>query len=254
MGTAVVTGSASGIGAAVRKHLEGAGDRVVGVDLHHAEVEADLSRPEGRRAAVQGIRGETAGAIDRLVLCAGLGAHVDDLEAIVSVNYFGAVTLLDGLRDAMAGRPGASVVAVCSNSAQMGPFEEHPLVEALLDGDEAAARTIAAEENGFIAYGGSKHALSRAVRRRAAEFGEAGIRLNGIAPGPTQTPLMDGAKAHPIYGRGVAALKVPLGRWAQPEEIAELIGFLLGDKAAYMHGSIVYADGGNDAALRPDQF
>jgi NAD(P)-dependent dehydrogenase (short-subunit alcohol dehydrogenase family) len=254
MGIAAVTGSASGIGAAVRERLERQGDRVVGVDLHDAEVVADLSTAAGRRSAVAGVLEATGGALDRVVLAAGLGAHVDDIRLVASVNYFGAVELLDALRPALAGRSDAAVVVVCSNSAQMGPFQEHPYVLALLDHDEARAHQLLAGENGFIAYGGSKHALSRAVRRRAPEWGKAGIRLNGIAPGPTRTPLMDGAAAHPVWGKGVQALSVPLGRWAEPAEIAATIAFLLGPEASYVHGSIVYADGGNDAELRPDGF
>jgi len=254
MGIAAVSGSASGIGAAVRARLEKQGDRVIGVDLRDAEVKADLSTPAGRRQAIRGVLEASGGALDRLVLAAGLGAHVDDLKQVASVNYFGAVELLDGLRGALDGRADAAVVVVCSNSAQMAPFDEHPLVLALLEGDEAKAHEIVAKENGFIAYGGSKHALSRAVRRRASEFGRAGVRLNGIAPGPTRTPLMEGAVAHPVFGKGVKALQVPLGRWAEPEEIAAVIGFLLGPDASYVHGSIFYADGGNDAEIRPDRF
>ena len=254
MGIAAVTGSASGIGAAIRERLEKQGDRVVGVDLHDAEVIADLSTPEGRRSAVEGVLEAAGGCLDRAVLAAGLGAHVDDIALVASVNYFGAVDVLDGLRPALEGRADASVVVVCSNSAQMGPFQEHPLVLALLEHDEARAHEILKSENGFIAYGGSKHALSRAVRRRAPEWGKAGVRLNGIAPGPTRTPLMEGAAAHPVWGKGVEALRVPLGRWAEPAEIAATISFLLGPEASYIHGSIVYADGGNDAELRPDGF
>jgi NAD(P)-dependent dehydrogenase (short-subunit alcohol dehydrogenase family) len=254
MGTAAITGSASGIGAAVRERLEKQGDRVIGVDLRDAEVVADLSTPEGRRQAVEGVLQASSGALDRVVLAAGLGAHVDDIALVASVNYFGAVEVLDGLRPALEGRSDAAVVVVCSNSAQMAPFQEHPFVLALLDHDEARARELLEHENGFIAYGGSKHALSRAVRRRAPEWGKAGVRLNGIAPGPTRTPLMEGAAAHPIYGKGVEALTVPLGRWAEPAEIAATIAFLLGPEASYIHGSIVFADGGNDAELRPDGF
>jgi NAD(P)-dependent dehydrogenase (short-subunit alcohol dehydrogenase family) len=254
MSLAVVTGSASGIGAAVRKRLEAAGDRVIGVDLRDAEVVADLSAPEGRARAIADVRAAAGDGIDRLVLCAGLGPHLDDYALIASVNYFGAVALMDGLLDSAAGRSGAAAVAVCSNSAQMGPFADHPFVAALLADDEAAARELVARENGYLAYGGSKHALCRAVRRRAKRWGAAGVRLNGICPGPTETPLLQGSKDHPVFGKGVAALQVPLGRNALPGEIAASICFLLGPDAAYVHGSILYADGGSDAEMQPDRF
>jgi NAD(P)-dependent dehydrogenase (short-subunit alcohol dehydrogenase family) len=254
VGITAITGSASGIGAAVRKHFESGGDRVIGVDLYDAEVEVDLSTPEGRERAIAAVRESAGGALDRLVVCAGLGVHIEDLALIASVNYFGAVDVMDGLLGELEGRPGAAAVAVCSNSAQFGAFDEHPYVLALLDHDEPKARELIAKENGFVAYGGSKHALCRAVRRRAKVWGQAGVRLNGICPGATDTPLLQGSIDHPVFGPGVAALDIPLGRRAEPAEIAAVIAFLLGPDAGYMHGSMVYVDGGSDAVVRPDRF
>ena len=254
MGVTAITGSASGIGAAVRKHLEADGDRVIGIDLRDAEVEIDLSEPKGRQRAISAVRESAGGALDRLVICAGLGAHVEDLALIASVNYFGAVDVMDGLLGELEGRPEAAAVVVCSNSAQFAPLDEHPYVLALLDHDEAKACEIIAPENGFVAYAGSKHALCRAVRRRAKPWGEAGVRLNGVCPGATETPLLRGSIEHPVWGAGVASLDIPLGRRAEPSEIAEVVAFLLRPEAGYVHGSIVYIDGGNDAAMQPDRF
>jgi NAD(P)-dependent dehydrogenase (short-subunit alcohol dehydrogenase family) len=254
MGVAVVSGSASGIGAAVRKRLEAAGDRVIGVDVRDAEIRADLSTPAGRAAAVTQTRTACGGALDRMVLCAGLGPHTEDAPRIVSVNYFGAVDLLDGLRPCLEGRPGAAAVVIASNSAQLGPLQEHPVVAALLDHDEARAHALLADDRGYIAYAGSKHALTRAVRRRAGEWGKAGVRLNAIAPGPTRTPMLAATALHPVFGKGMAALPVPLGRQAEPEEMAAIVAFLLGPDAAFVHGSVWYADGGTDASFRPDRF
>lgn len=249
-----VTGSASGIGAATRRRLEDEGRRVIGVDLRNAQVEADLSQPQGRRAAIEGVL-ELAGArLDGAVLCAGVGGHVADLGLLASVNYFGAVELLDALLPTLRRGERPAVVVIASNSAQFFPLDDHPYVMALLEGDEARARELAAKENGFIAYAGSKHALARAVRRRAAEWGKAGVRLNALAPGPVRTPLLQATADHPVFGKGLEQLEVPLGRFAEPAEIAALVSFLLGDEASYVHGSVVYVDGGNDASMRPDRF
>lgn len=253
MGNAVVTGSASGIGNAIRRRLEAQGDRVVGIDLRDAEVEADLSSSEGRRQAVAAALEATGGEIDRLVVAAGLGGHVEDLAALSSVNYFGAVEVLDGLRWAMEGRAGAAAVAICSNSAQLAPLDEHPFVVAMLEHDEKQARELASEL-GPMAYGASKHALSRAVRRRAQEWGKLGVRLNGIAPGPTQTPMLQGTIDHPVIGAYFEQMEIPIGRRGEPDEIAGIVLFLLSEAAGFIHGSILYADGGQDAMTRPDRF
>jgi 3alpha-hydroxysteroid 3-dehydrogenase len=255
MTTAVVTGSASGIGAAIRARLEADGQRVIGVDLRGAEIEADLAEPAGRARAVAELRERCGDRLDRLVLCAGLGPHVKPLGRIASVNYFGAVELLDALLECLARGTEPAALALCSNSAQMAPFGDTPYVQSLRAGDEEKARRLLEEGgNGVLAYAGSKLALGQAIRARAGCFGRAGVRLNALAPGTTRTAMLQATLEHPVYGKGLEALEIPLGRWAEPHEIAALAAFLLGPEASYVHGSIVFVDGGNDAAVRPDRF
>jgi NAD(P)-dependent dehydrogenase (short-subunit alcohol dehydrogenase family) len=250
-----ITGSASGIGAAIRRKLEADGARVIGVDLRDAEVIADLASATGRRTALSQVLDRCGGRLDRLVLSAGVGAHSRPPSLVASVNYFGAVELLDGLFAALRAGESPSALVVCSNSAQMAPLDDHPYVTALLGGDEEEARRIVdAGGNSIIAYLGSKHALGRAVRRRAGEWGRAGVRLNAVAPGPVKTPLLAGDMADPVTGAAIGKLSIPLGRMGEPGEIAELAAFLLGAQASWIHGSIFYIDGGNDAEIRPDRF
>ena len=254
MAVVVVTGSASGIGAAVAERQRAEGHRVIGVDLRSADVEADLSNSEGRESALAAIREAGDGRLDRLVLCAGLGPETKPLSLVPSVNYFGAVELLDGLFDALTSGSEPSVVAICSNSAKMAPLDDHPYVKALLAGDETEARRLADENPGFVAYAGSKNALGRAVRHRAVTWGKAGVRLNAVAPGPTNTPMLESGMKDPTYGKFIESIDLPLGRRAEPAEIATLVSFLLSPDAAFVHGAVYFIDGGNDAEVRPDAF
>jgi 3alpha-hydroxysteroid 3-dehydrogenase len=246
-----VTGSASGIGAAVRDQLTADGCRAIGVDLRDAEVMADLSGRAGRTAAAASLAGACDGHLDGLVCCAGVGPHTQPADLIARVNYFGAVELLDAMLPALAAgtRPGAVVIA--SNSAGLVPPDQR-LIDALLRGDEDAAAQAAAGLGGATVYAMSKLALIRAVRRRAGYWGENRVRLNAVAPGPVDTPLLQGSLDDPVLGPLTEALPVPLGRRADPAEIAGLVAFLLSPASGYIHGSVLFADGGTDALLRPD--
>jgi NAD(P)-dependent dehydrogenase (short-subunit alcohol dehydrogenase family) len=248
-----VTGSASGIGAAIRARLEADDARVVGVDLRDADVITDLSCPAGRAEAISQIRAACSGRLDGLVVCAGVGPHVEPWSTIVSLNYFGAQVLLEGLRDALAAGDTPAAVAVGSNSATM-PGAETPLVAACLAGEEDAARRLALELDGHRVYAGSKLALIRWVRRRApaSEWAGAGVRLNAVAPGPVRTPLLEDGLAHPIYGPAIRGFPVPLGGFGAPEHVAACVAFLLGPHAAFCSGTILFVDGGTDALFRPD--
>jgi len=254
MGTAVITGAASGIGACIKARLQEQGFDIVGIDLRDETVQADLSTSEWRKAAIEKTLEICDGKIDRLVLAAGLGGHLEDGQLVAKVNYFGAIELLDGFKDALAASDDGRCVVISSNSAQMRTDPNSDIVRCLLEGNEAQAMQYIGDAHGALTYGVSKHAVARAVRRRAAGFAEAGIRLNAIAPGQTETPMFRGAADHPVIGKSVEAIPIPQGRVAEPDEIAGVIDFMLSDAAAYMQGSILYADGGTDAQLRPDAF
>lgn len=253
MKTAVISGAASGIGACVKSRLEAQGYTVIGIDLKGETISADLSEKAGRREAVEETLKLANGKIDRLVLAAGLGGHLEDGQLVARVNFFGAIELLDGFKDALAATDGRCVV-ISSNSAQMADVTETPAVLAMLDGDEDTAMAAIGDSHAAMTYGASKHAVARAVRRRAADWGAAGITLNAIAPGQTETPMYRGAADHPVIGKSVDAIPLAKKRVAEPDEIAGVIEFMLSDAAEYMQGSIIYVDGGTDAILRPDAF
>lgn len=255
MGLVAVTGSASGIGAATRARLEDAGNTVIGIDLRDAEVIADLATPAGRATAIAAMLAACDGCLDGVVVCAGLGPHVDSFPTIVSVNYFGAQAVLAGLRGALEANDGGAAVAISSNSAVI-PGMETPLVEVCLAGDEATARQLAATLDGQRVYAGSKLALARWVRRNAPspDWIGAGIRLNAVAPGAVQTPLLQGGLNHPVFGPAIQNFPIPTGGFGDPDQIAAAVAFLLSDEAAFCCGSVLFVDGGTDAMLRPDNY
>jgi len=258
MGTYVVTGAASGIGAATSSLLRQRGHEVIGVDLAGADIAADLGTPAGRRAAVDAVGERCGGALDGAVPCAGLGPIPDRAGSlIVSVNYFGTVELLDGLRPMLAAGSAPAVVAISSNSTTTAPGLPADLVELCLAGDEEGARRRADELGGLAGpYPASKLALARWVRRCAVgeAWAGAGIRLNAVAPGMIETAMVAEGRADPVVGPLLDQFPIPVGRPGRPEEIAALIAFLLGPDAGFFCGSVVFADGGTDALLRTDAW
>ena len=136
-------------------------------------------------------------------------------------------------------------------------WEENPLGSALEAGDTRgwhAALAAAGERAGHLAYAGSKNAVTVAVRRRVPEWAAAGVRLNTVAPGAVETPLLRAGMADARYGKAIAEFLGPMGRRARPEEVAAAIAFLLGPDASYVHGAQLLIDGGVDAQTRPTAF
>ncbi len=251
MGTIVVTGSASGIGAATTERLEKDGHRVIGVDRHAAEIVADLGSVQGRADAISAIEDAANGLLDGVVSAAGLGPY-DEARAGARVNYFGAVAMLDDLRGLLAGAEAPAAVAISSIGAVFTEMVVPEFVEACMAGNETSAQEAMTGRDGNSAYVNAKHALALAVRRRAAQWGELGIRLNAVAPGSTETPMLDRLHDDPALGPPVKALPIPLGRTAPASELASAIAFLLGPDARFVHGTILHVDGGSDAIVRPD--
>lgn len=249
----VVTGAASGIGAAVSSLLLSRGDRVVGVDLKDADVCADLSSIEGRAAAVEAVLELAGGVVDGLVTCAGLSVPSPVLPR---VNYFGTTALATGLRPALAASATPRVVLIGSISGTQ-PVDE-ALVAALLADDEPLAVSLAeaaiADGRPQQLYPSSKSAVAQWARRSSVSPGWAqeGIAVNVVAPGVVLTPMSAALVADPAMKKVMDdAVPMPLHGYAQPEDLARVVGFLVSPELTHVTGQVLYVDGGAEATMRP---
>lgn len=237
--TIVITGSTSGIGRAAADLLRAQGDRVIGVDLREADVIADLSGPAGIAAMVAAVDGMTGGVIDGLIANAGvLGPDA----LCYAVNYHGVVGTITGLRPMLARSTAPRAVVTASLAAS------RPIPSEVVDLLEAGGHPGNADGN---AYAWSKAAIARWVRRHAPDWARAGILLNAICPGITETPMADAALKDPSAAALLAA--TPLRRLAKPAEMAGMLAFLSGTANSFMVGQVIYVDGGLDAVMRPAQ-
>lgn len=254
MPVTAVSGSASGIGAAVCQALRAAGHRVIGIDRADAQVIADLSSAAGRQAAVAAVLEQCDGVLDGLVCCAGVGSSAVS-NTIISVNYFGVTELLDGLADALAKGQAPAAVVIGSIAATHVNPDQQPMVAAMLAGNEALALEQAtALEQSHVAYASSKYAVTANARSKAVAWAKQGIRLNVVAPGAVETPLHQATLNDPRFAKAVREFVAPLGRSGHPEEIARVVAFLQSAQASFVHGTVIFVDGGMDAMVRPARF
>jgi NAD(P)-dependent dehydrogenase (short-subunit alcohol dehydrogenase family) len=266
--TIVVTGAASGIGAATAHYLRERGERVITSDLHHADVIADLATAGGRATLVEGVTRLSGGKIDAIVANAGGGPP----ETSLQLNFFGAVATLDGLRPLLAGSPAPRAVAVSSVASLRAP--DTAILEACLRRDEAAAIAAAralyarnasetpanplpaAVQTPLDLYGNAKRALQQWCRSVAAnpQWAGAGITLNVVALGFYDTPAAAYVLSNPETRAAMGQL-VPLrGAYpGRPEEAAALLAWCVSAENSQMTGQILFADGGMESRRGGDQ-
>lgn len=259
MGKYLVTGAASGMGAAVAARLRDAGHEVIGVDIAESvDVTADLSTAAGRSQAVRAIRDRADGVLDGAVMAAGVGALKGKERLTLEVNVLGSVELLEALRPQLAAADKAKVVVFGSNSTTATPFVPRRVLTLLRRRDVDRAVRIIGRMGPLaapVAYGSSKLAVSHWVRRTAvlSEWAGQGIRMNLIAPGPVLTPLLR-AQLASSTGKQVRSYPVPAREYGTPERLADWVMTMLSPAADFMVGSVITVDGGTEALLQPTDW
>lgn len=235
---ALVTGAASGIGRAVAFALAGEGARVavcdvnapgadeVAAELAGLAVPMDVTDTASVRAGVERVLSES-GAIDILVNAAGWDRIMPFVETteehwdrVIAVNYRGLLAVTHAVLPHMIERERGAVVNVASEAGRAG-------------------------SSGEAVYSGTKGAVLAFTRALAREVARYGVRVNAVAPGLTDTPLLQGMIAAGNEKLIDAIVKAtPLRRLARPEEVAAAVLFLASDRASFTTGETLSVGGG----------
>ncbi|WP_319456040.1 MULTISPECIES: coniferyl-alcohol dehydrogenase [unclassified Mycobacterium] len=246
----VVTGCASGIGAALVGQLTGLGAEVVGLDVRRPAFElydfhpVDLSDPASIDSAVGSIDGQ----VDALFNVAGVSSGIGDPLLVVKIDFLGTRQLTESLAPRM---PSGAAIASVSSLAASNYEANVAEVAGLL-----ATRTFddgvrwCGEHPDALADGGyrlAKEAIILYGMKSAVPLGARGIRINCTGPGVTETPILDQLRTK--YGQAyLDDIPKPLGRVSNPDEQAAVLVFLNSPAAGYITGQVVWVDGGNIAS------
>jgi NAD(P)-dependent dehydrogenase (short-subunit alcohol dehydrogenase family) len=228
---ALVTGAASGIGLATARALAAAGADVVGMDMAEgADVVGDVRRRDDVEAAIAGAR-ERFGGLDVVVANAAVSIYEEfeaqseeTIDLVLDTNLKGALLCAQLAIPELKRRGGGSIVFVSSVQAYV---------------------TLP----GCVPYAAAKAGLVAAALALAPEVGRHGIRVNAIAPGTIDTPMLQrdlagmNREEADAFRRRVENANA-LGRIGRPEEIADVVVFLASDRSSYVTGTTIVADGG----------
>jgi len=235
---ALVAGGASGLGEATARRLHAAGAHVVIADLNGERGRA-LASDLGERARFVATDVTDEAAVEslaaRLERCDALvnnaaiwrftplaATPMDEAARVLAVNVLGPLLLMQRLVPVMAQGSGGTIVNVSSITAKYSP-------------------------TGAGLYPASKAALEAMTRVAAVEFGPLGIRCNAVGPGiiPTEGTLSHYGDEATRQRRGRA---LPLGRYGEPGDVADVVAFFCSPDSRYVTGQVVYVDGGYTAA------
>ncbi|MDG2001868.1 MAG: SDR family NAD(P)-dependent oxidoreductase [Novosphingobium sp.] len=233
----VVTGGASGIGRAAAERLARGGWDVLAVDLnaeqlawtegaeHVSAMTADVSSEEDNQR-IADEADKLFGGLDAAIFNAGItgGGSIDampteNFQRVFSINMMGPVLGIRAMLPLLRKRENGSIVVTSSTMGVGGDSENW-------------------------AYGMAKHALIGLVRSLSRELGWEGIRINALCPGPTKTGMTGNIEEVAPAHYDLLKRAVPLQRWAEADEMASVMEFLVSPGASYVTGHAMVADGG----------
>lgn len=224
--TVIISGAASGIGAAQAAAFQAAGATVVGIDLHPISnltdaIQADVSDPATAATIAAQYQPDivcnTAGVLDgyQTVTDTALLAW----QHILNVDLTSQFLMIKALLPGMLARG-------------HGVFINMSSIAGLVGG------------GGGVAYTAAKHAVIGLTKQLDLDYAAKGIRANALAPGAINTPMNAADFAGDGKMAAWVAQETPAKRWAKPEEVAQLSLFLASDAADYIHGTVIPIDGG----------
>lgn len=262
MGVYAITGGSGGIGLRVISQLEKQEHETINIDWKTGDIQADLSIPEGRQKVIDELHELHPEGLDGLILCAGVPGSCHDLRLILSLNFFGTISIIKGAYDLLE-KKGGSCVATVSNAISQGDLRMD-LADILNNNNEDELRILDLvsnlDENDLLTgnrlYVASKYALARWVRRHSASYAANGVRINAVAPGNVNTSMTATMSVDEKTALNALPIPTKYGKETlmEPDEIASAINFLISKEARGVNGIIMFVDGGTDALLNSEKY
>lgn len=262
MGIYAITGGTKGIGFEALKYLRHLGHTVINIDIDGGDINADLGTIEGRQNVIGELHDRCPEGLDGLILNAGI-ALSSKPSKVLSVNFFGPVTIAEGVFDLLKMKKGNCVITVSGSIAYITRNKYY--VDLLLTncGDEARigrlVDSFAPQNAGNSIYGSTKLALVRWIRRISPSWAIRGVNINALAPGAVNTTIMpDTQEFRDGFDTFIMGMAMPTvygeRRMMEAAEVGPALAMLALPEMKGVNGTVLWCDGGTSAFLHSEKF